>query len=120
MKSIYIAGPMSGYPGFNFPAFFEADAKFTAAGWNVKNPAAKDHDSNDPDVFAKNETGDVHKAAAEGWDFRAAFKWDADAVIDGDAIYMLKGWEYSPGAAAEHAIAKFVKKNYPEFEIIYQ
>lgn len=117
-KSVYIAGPMSGYPNFNFPAFFAAEEKFKAEGWDVKNPAGKDVED-DPDI-QNNATGDASIAIAKGWDFRGAFKWDAEAVIYGDAIYMLKGWEFSPGASAEHAIAKFIKKNYPEYQIMYE
>jgi hypothetical protein len=60
------------------------------------------------------------EAIAKGFDFRAAFKWDCEKIIDGDAIYMLKGWEKSPGARAEHAVAQFVKTHNPSFEFMYQ
>src|SRR5262245_23383467 len=41
-KKIYIAGPMRGYPSYNFPAFDEAEAALTAGGWRVLSPAAMD------------------------------------------------------------------------------
>jgi hypothetical protein len=118
LKEIYIAGPMSGYPEFNFPAFFAAQKKLEAEGWKVWNPAAKEEDLETPEMesFAK---GDSAGLVSEGWDYRGAFKWDCEKVIYGNAIYMLPGWEYSPGATAEHAIAKFIKKQNPEYKIIY-
>lgn len=118
MPSIYIAGPMSGYPEFNFPAFFAAQKKYEAEGWNVFNPAAKDSESDvkKDESFA---TGDAATLVKNGWDYRDAFSWDCNAIIYGDAIHMLPGWEFSPGASAEHAVAKFIKKQNPEFKIIY-
>ena len=39
---IYLAGPMRGYPEFNFPAFHAAAAKLRAEGHTVFNPAERD------------------------------------------------------------------------------
>lgn len=39
MKRIYIAGPMSGLPEFNYPAFNRAAAVLRAQGHHVENPA---------------------------------------------------------------------------------
>lgn len=36
---VYVAGPMTGLPEFNFPAFHAAAAAWRAAGWEVRNPA---------------------------------------------------------------------------------
>jgi hypothetical protein len=36
---IYIAGPMTGLPEWNFPAFHAAAAAWRAKGWDVVNPA---------------------------------------------------------------------------------
>jgi hypothetical protein len=33
---------------------------------------------------------------------------------------MLPGWEQSPGARGEHAVAVAMKKHYPEYQIIYE
>lgn len=116
---IYIAGPMSGYKEFNFPAFFAAEEKFKAKGWEVFNPANK---SNEKAVVAHSSfgEGDDVKLIASGWSFRDAFKWDTDKVIDADAIYMLKGWEASPGARGEHGVAIAMKSKHPEYEIMYE
>lgn len=117
-KSIYIAGPMSGYPEFNFPAFFAAAEKLEAEGWKVFNPANKEAE-NGVTASESFSAGDNAGLVAEGWDFRGAFLWDCEKVIYGDGIFMLPGWEGSVGATAEHAIAKFIQKQRPEYQIIY-
>jgi hypothetical protein len=118
-KDIYIAGPMSGYPEFNYPAFIAAEEEIR--DWhtykNIWNPATHDaYLEKLPEGF---ETGD-HVAANKERPFREVFGWDVNKVVESDAIYMLKGWQYSPGACAEHAIAVCMKKHDPEYEIIYE
>lgn len=119
-KSIYIAGPMSGYPEFNFPAFFAAED--TVKSWRqfdtVWNPAAKDSEYELDAEACK--TGDHVLVQEKGFDFREAYLWDVTKVIESDAIYMLNNWQYSPGAVGEHAVAVAVKKHNPAFEIIYE
>ena len=39
---VYIAGPMSGLPELNHPAFFEVAEAFEEGGWEVFNPAELD------------------------------------------------------------------------------
>lgn len=119
MKSIYIAGPMTGYPEFNFPAFFAADRALREQGWNVFNPAAKDLEADVHNMEAF-KTGDAKESVKEGFDYRAAFQWDCEKVIAGNGIYMLKGWEKSTGARAEWAVAQFIKANDPTYEIMYE
>ena len=118
MKQIYIAGPMTGYPEFNFPAFFAAAEKFEKEGWVVWNPANKEAENGitASESYAK---GDNAGLVAEGWDWKTAFKWDTTKVIESDAIYLLPGWEKSTGARAEWAVAQFAKAQNPEYQIIY-
>lgn len=118
MKQIYIAGPMSGYPEFNFPAFFKAQADLEAQGYKVWNPAAKDSED-EVQGDGSYATGDAKALIQSGWDFRSAYVWDLTKVVQSDGIYMLKGWEASPGARGEHAAAVAMQKHYPEYEIIY-
>jgi len=117
-KFIYIAGPMSGIPEFNFPAFFAAEEKLRNEGWVVFNPAAKDEEYDlDPTAV---KTGDAKLVIEKGFDFRAAYLWDVTKIIEGDGIYMLKGWQYSPGACGEHAVAVAMKRHFPDYEIVYE
>lgn len=118
MKSIYIAGPMTGYPNFNFEAFFAAQKKLENEGWKVWNPANKDEEDGVTEnaAFA---SGNDQLLMASGWSFEDAFLWDVTKVIQSRAIYMLPGWEASSGARAEHAIAVSMKARYPEYQIIY-
>lgn len=115
---VYIAGPMSGYPEFNFPAFFAAEKKLTDDGWTVFNPANKDSETS----VTKHESyanGDAIKLVSSGWDFRDAYSWDADRVIEADAIYLLPGWEHSPGARGEWGLAVVMQTKYPGKYFIY-
>ena len=120
-KSCYIAGPMSGLPDWNYPAFFAAANKLKQEGWTtVHNPAAKDEEMGYIDEEAK-KTGDTALSVAKGvFKFREAYLWDITKVIEGNGIYMLKGWEQSPGARGEHAAAVFIKKNDPDYQIMYE
>jgi len=104
-KKIYIAGPMTGKREFNFPAFFAAEHKLKNDGWEVFNPAQNDV-NNGVDVT---NTDGAHEELTAAFDLRKALAWDMTAVCKSDAIYMLNGWEYSPGARAEHALAATLK-----------
>lgn len=110
---------MTGYPEFNFPAFFAAADKWKKLGWKVFNPAQKEEE-NGVVGGAGWTTGDDQALVKSGWDFREAFLWDVDKVINSDAIYVLRGFEKSSGARAELAVALAIKARYPEYEIIYE
>lgn len=115
-KKVYIAGPMTGYPEFNFPAFHAAAKKLRSEGWIVFNPAEKDDEADlDPEAV---KTGDAKLAIEKGFDFREAYLWDIARVIEGDAIYLLPGWEKSVGACGEAAVALAMQKHYPDYQII--
>lgn len=85
VSRIYIAGPMTGYPAFNYPAFHQAAARLRDVGYVVENPAETDRPLSDP------------------W---REFMKDAIAkLITCDAVALLPGWEKSTGAQLEYAIA---------------
>lgn len=39
MTLVYISGPMTGYPNYNYPAFFDAEERLRDSGFDVVNPA---------------------------------------------------------------------------------
>lgn len=116
-KKVYIAGPMTGYKDFNFPLFNKTAALLREEGWTVFNPAEKESEK----VSARSMVnGDPKIAAEDGFDFREVYTWDVSKVIEADAIYMLPGWENSPGACGEHAVAVAMRRHYPEYQILYE
>lgn len=105
---IYVAGPMSGIPEFNFPAFNAASQKLRAEGHEVFNPADKDIERHGGiDISKGNLTGCQDFAAKEhGFSLRDALADDTWWICkEADTIAMLPGWENSKGARAEHALA---------------
>lgn len=96
MPSIYIAGPMTGYPRYNFDAFDEARNDLER-DWEVISPADMDRDLGfDPD-----------KSEVTPEFLREAMRRDIGAIMHVDALYALAGWEKSKGASAEVALAKW-------------
>ncbi|AFJ47302.1 DUF4406 domain-containing protein [Shimwellia blattae] len=81
---VYIAGPMSGIPGFNRSEFHSAATLLSGDGHVVLNPAIL------PDGLEQREYMDICCAM-----IRCA-----------DGVYMLDGWENSAGARAENALAE--------------
>lgn len=85
-RRVYIAGPMTGLPGYNFDAFNAKAAELRAEGWHVENPA---------------EHGHIDGA---GWaDY---LRWDISRIATCGAIYLLPGWQASKGASLEVVIGK--------------
>lgn len=104
--NIYVAGPMRGYPKFNFPAFFSAQEKLEAEGHTVFNPAAKDVE-NYGDKFWKKSRGSLSEAEKKGFSLRRALQADTSWICEhADAVALLPGWKKSKGAKAEKALAE--------------
>lgn len=105
---IYLAGPMRGYPFFNFAAFHSAASYLRAQGHVVFNPAERDEQVHGEEV-SHSPTGNIADVAHTGFDHRGAMKADAAWICDyAEAIALLPGWEESKGARAELALAECI------------
>ena len=102
VKRIYIAGPMTGIEDLNRAEFRKAvdfiwkALKETAIGFNPHQVA---------DMLGWTEKTPPSEIASVL----------LGELVNCDAIYMLRGWENSKGATAEHAVAKWIG-----LEITYQ
>lgn len=83
---VYIAGPMSGLPESNYPAFHRAARHFRKQGFRVENPA---------------ENKEPPCGTWTGW-----MRMALTQLVTCDAICLLPGWEKSRGASLEHHIAQ--------------
>ena len=81
---------MSGIEDFNREAFRAAEAKLRADGLQVITPCGA--------ILPRG-----------GMPYRELLTADLEDICKADAIYMLSGWEHSPGARAEHAVAVALK-----------
>lgn len=82
MTTAYIAGPMTGLPDYNRPAFFEAAKYMQHFGYDVINPA-------------ENFGGDTTLAYEKYIELGVSQAESADAVV------LLPGWQHSHGAVRE-------------------
>ena len=89
LNHIYVAGPMTGMPKKNFPAFMKAAKKLRKAGYRVVNPA---------------ELESV-KPICKTWE--ECLRRDLKHILDKCyAIATLPGWKNSRGALLETSVAK--------------
>lgn len=89
MIRYYLAGPMSGKPHFNYPAFEDAAKRLRAAGMTVTSP----HELHGDNV---------------GRPWADCLRVDLRAMLECDAVIMLRGWRESAGAVLEHRVAQAV------------
>lgn len=90
MKVVYVAGPMTGIPDFNYPAFNAAEKALAHAGYFVLNPTHAERHNPTP-------------GTPQTWDWY--MRHCIRMVLDADALALLPGWENSRGATLEHTIA---------------
>lgn len=121
MRKIYIAGPMRGYPQFNFAAFDEAAKLGRSLGWTVISPAEMDREhgideSTAPEIPANGGEPD--------W-VRVFIRRDVEVIVnqlkaeDGDAIAVLPGWENSSGAVGEVSLGLWAKLAFYDAQTFY-
>ncbi len=117
--NIYLAGPMSGIPHFNFPKFMKA-AKYLRTVYGggsgmaqdnlVFNPAERDIETYGDNKEIFNATGDIEKATGGGFSLSEAMKADLVWICDeAEAIALLPGWEHSSGARTEWSLANCLR-----------
>lgn len=101
----YVAGPMRGYPEFNFPSFDSLALFMRRNGWTVFNPAEHDRDIyKDITEWAGYADGDI--SACPRFSLAMAMRWDLARITESHAIVLLPGWEQSSGARTELVVAE--------------
>lgn len=83
---LYVSGPMTGLPEFNYPAFNAAAGQLRAAGFTVENPA---------------ET-----LAPKGTAWSEYLRLALAQVLRSEGVALLPGWESSKGARLEVHVAE--------------
>lgn len=94
-QKCYLAGPMRGYPEYNFPAFYAAAKSLRDRGIEVWSPAENDVHADGFDPTKDTAQPMVHY-----------MKRDLPAVLDADFVAVLPGWERSQGASLEVHVAR--------------
>lgn len=87
ISRLYVAGPMSGYPECNYPAFHEASRLLRGAGYDVVDPA---------------EFG-------EGRHYVDFIREDLRLMLDCHGVAVLDNWWESTGARNEVQVAGVLK-----------
>lgn len=94
--TVYIAGPMTGYPDYNAKAFTRAADDLRDVGYEVVSP--HELDSN---------LTEAEKATTPWEEFMAR---DLAEVLRADEVCVLQGWEASKGARLEVKVAQAAGK----------
>jgi len=92
VMDLYIAGPMTGYPDSNYPAFNEAALRLRDVGYNVVNPA---------EISLEDHGGARHYVDFLREDLRQMLKCTGVAFLD--------GWWNSSGARNEINVAGLLR-----------
>lgn len=83
---VYVAGPMTGLPEFNLPAFADAAAQLYARGHEAINPGGS--------------------GVIPGYTWNDYMRDGLTLLLTCDAVAVLDGWESSKGATLEVYVAR--------------
>jgi hypothetical protein len=85
---LYIAGPMTGLPEFNYPAFNRAETALKAVGFETRNP-----------------TGGLAVPADDGTEWDEYMRRGIRLLLEADGVALLPDWSVSKGATVENDLA---------------
>lgn len=97
-STVFLAGPMRGYPAFNFPAFEAARTALREHGVIVLCPAERDTENG---FNADNLSGTEQELKDNGFNVTKAVAANKRFIDQADAVVVLPGWENSEGAREE-------------------
>lgn len=102
----YLAGPMTGYPLHNFPAFEAAANLLREAGLQVRTPVEIDQEIGVLEVLRFEDGSIKDVVLLPSYSYEKCMAADLLAIEMCDAIILLPGWNRSKGAKRElaHAI----------------
>lgn len=108
---VYLAGPMSGYPQFNYPAFHAAAKVLREKGLTVISPAEMDTPEQQSHAMESHDgnVADIVAATKITWAQTLA----KDIIVIGDeveAVVTLPNWNKSKGARLEVTCAMLCNK----------
>jgi len=87
---LYLAGPMTGYADYNFPAFNEAAKVLRGCGHEVVNPAE-------------------NFGGRRDLPWEEYLKHDVKLLVDCEGLVALPGWNASRGAVLEYNLAESLR-----------
>lgn len=92
-ETIYLSGPMSGLPDYNYPAFNAAAARLRDLGYTVENPA--------------------ENPACTSWE--GYMRLALAQLVRCDTTLLLPGWDKSKGAVLECSISRVLGMRVQEY-----
>ena len=95
---VFISGPMTGHPNYNWPSFDIAAVRLTWLGHTPINPAQIDRDLG----LKPSDMGEALSRVDQGL---AMLRCATVICMEAEAIYLLNGWTASKGARAEYRLA---------------
>lgn len=105
---IYVGGPMTGLPMFNFPAFDAAAAELRDRGYTVVSPAELDDPETRRAALASPD-GSPGSGSTNGETWGDFLSRDVKLIADKvDAIAVIDGWEKSRGARLETFVGRML------------
>lgn len=127
MSKVYIAGPMTGLPAYNFEMFYAAEAELaTALGLpleDIGNPARHDAEVAGITDLHPHEQGLYLLDNPGVFSLEEAQRYDLDYIQNhADSICLLPGWEKSTGARAEAHLALWLGHTFytyrPHYDLV--
>lgn len=110
LYAIYVAGPMTGIPQFNIPAFDRMSEALRRSGYRVVSPVELDGPEY-REWAMLSEDGVSMEGNPFGWSWGHVLARDIELIADGDevgpidGIVVLPGWHNSKGARLETFVA---------------